>query len=1183
MRPDFTLHDLVVAYRKAKVDLYYSNDGRYLDLASYEETLEDRLKRLMDRLNDSHDFSWIDEAFVGGHRIVPKTVKAPETGKVSTGHEETHIYSSPGDQWNAIFSSESENDRPFAEVSFRLMSHCSIDMHVVSALWMREVGIDLDALLSDSARGNRLRRDRNGEYNDWSLGSFEKYLWPYKRWRDDGFNVLEQALAQDKDVYCLTADATGFFHGVSPRFLELDSDFWVMLKEHHAFGLDSDDVRRRRIHEVFVTSLRKWQEVQNEVLRQKGVGALVEGLPVGLPASGLVANLALLEFDKDILKEVRPLYYGRYVDDVMLVWEDLSRSEKIQPLRNVSDVWDWLRTKSELFSSESSLAKPSHSSQALTDDSSTTETNVQIREGFGDTNGSWMNADKTKQDHLRFCPTYHSESTIEFSNVKNRLYSMGGSTGRNLLATLRSAAAERSSEWRMMPELPKTRTEVSTSVSRAKNIDGDAADSFSSLEGIAVSRSNFAITLRNFEAFTRDIEHRSWAEQRSEFFQAVRDYVLTPFTVFEMDRYIGRVLNLALNCRQPDEFIRIVEKYLHASTAVLKDAYTKISGLTDDETAGPQTEEKPRASSDGLFKWVLSAWREHTHGTVVNSLVRSGLRLPGKHSRELFSAWHRQGKEWHEIVGDGFQPKRADLFFDDESNISTLSDNIQASFVRLFHRDLAEQPYREHLLPIELSVAKNAPQNVEDYRDNGPLGLFEERDRIEFYKFFGLLDESLQARLEPIETSSALKHGCIADDDSTDNVSNLQADRPWSNLDSLWGLVFPTRPFTASEMFDISNILRYEPPEQVSEVADCLSSSLLISRGYGVTSEALRKIRQEPKKQDTHDESSERSYINLSTAPEQLFGFLDDAATGQSISNKTSRSDVASGKVRIAVSMFETPEKFVAAALHRKPDLSAKRYRALTRLVNQTIQLHPKPHYLVLGELAIPPSWFNAISLKLATAGINLIAGVEYIHATREKGWDNTVHNQVWVSLRHSTLGHYTSCTYKQDKQEAAHGEREMLDRELRLRMDPEYEWRLPPIIRHDDHYFGILICSELTNINYRANFRGRIDTLFVPQWNQDLNTFTALVESAALDVHSHVVQVNNRMYGDTRIRMPAGDQDWKRDVVQLKGGLNDYLVVAELDLNVLRVFQTKSSSRSRGYKPLPDGFRIDPNRARVH
>ena len=51
-----------------------------------------------------------------------------------------------------------------------------------------------------------------------------------------------------------------------------------------------------------------------------------------------------------------------------------------------------------------------------------------------------------------------------------------------------------------------------------------------------------------------------------------------------------------------------------------------------------------------------------------------------------------------------------------------------------------------------------------------------------------------------------------------------------------------------------------------------------------------------------------------------------------------------------------------------------------------------------------------------------------------------------------------------------------------------------------NDLRFAMLVCSELTNIGHRAALRGRVDALFVPEWNQGTETFNALVESAALD-----------------------------------------------------------------------------------
>ena len=43
-------------------------------------------------------------------------------------------------------------------------------------------------------------------------------------------------------------------------------------------------------------------------------------LPIGLPSSGLLGNLTLKPFDDYIRNYVTPTYYGRYVDDILLVF-----------------------------------------------------------------------------------------------------------------------------------------------------------------------------------------------------------------------------------------------------------------------------------------------------------------------------------------------------------------------------------------------------------------------------------------------------------------------------------------------------------------------------------------------------------------------------------------------------------------------------------------------------------------------------------------------------------------------------------------------------------------------------------------------------------------------------------------------------------------------------------------------
>lgn len=167
---------------------------------------------------------------------------------------------------------------------------------------------------------------------------------------------------------------------------------------------------------------------------------------------------------------------------------------------------------------------------------------------------------------------------------------------------------------------------------------------------------------------------------------------------------------------------------------------------------------------------------------------------------------------------------------------------------------------------------------------------------------------------------------------------------------------------------------------------------------------------------------------------------------------------------------------------------------------------------------------------------------------------------------------------YRQDKQRPAQHEEQELQRLAGIEMKPDKTWKTPPIVQHGDFRFALLVCSELTNISYRAALRGEIDALFVPEWNQDTETFNALVESAALDIHTYIIQCNDRQYGDSRIRAQFKDS-WRRDVLRVKGGISDYCVTGQIDVQALRRFQSSHRSANGPFKPVPDGFVINHNR----
>lgn len=125
------------------------------------------------------------------------------------------------------------------------------------------------------------------------------------------------------------------------------------------------------------------------------------------------------------------------------------------------------------------------------------------------------------------------------------------------------------------------------------------------------------------------------------------------------------------------------------------------------------------------------------------------------------------------------------------------------------------------------------------------------------------------------------------------------------------------------------------------------------------------------------------------------------------------------------------------------------------------------------------------------------------------------------------------------------------------------------------------MLCSELQNSKARIDFQGEVDALMVLAWNKDLDTFSALVEASALDIHAYIILVNNRKYGDSRVRSPA-KESFLRDLARLRGGKNDYCVTVEIDIENLRAFQSRAKrwvEETDPFKPVPEGFKISQRR----
>lgn len=283
-------------------------------------------------------------------------------------------------------------------------------------------------------------------------------------------------------------------------------------------------------------------------------------------------------------------------------------------------------------------------------------------------------------------------------------------------------------------------------------------------------------------------------------------------------------------------------------------------------------------------------------------------------------------------------------------------------------------------------------------------------------------------------------------------------------------------------------------------------------------------------------------------------------------------------KVVVALTNLRTEDEDWAATACNKPNLSRKRYQKISKLVNDVLKLNPRPDYVLFPELSIPLRWLNSIAARLSAAGISLIAGTEYRHSD-----GNKILSEAALVLADNRLGYPTYVKIWQPKLEPAVGE----DKELTVKFGKE--WDTPkkspkPIYVHNGVNFGVMVCSELQNSKARIRFQGAVDALMVLSWNRDLDTFASLIESAALDVHAYTILVNNRKYGDSRVRSPA-KESFLRDIARLRGGDNDFVVAATLDIAALRGFQSRAKrwpEEGDKFKPVPEGFRILGDRRKL-
>lgn len=1028
---ELELRDIVYAYRKAKADCFFDRSLHVSqEFVEYEKDLASNLKTLLAELQGGGIAAALQRNF-GEYRLVPKKLSRKRRDAKSGGHA---YFSDPERAFQFLLKSETLTPE------FRLVGVFSVELHVISALWINLVGHLFDKKLGPSAYGSRLRRYRTertrdedtGEYHLGAPGSFQPYFSPYKKWRDNGLLALKEGLTKGDSLIAVSLDFKNYYHTIDPGFLSLVGFQRFLGVELNKFEFSFTD--------MFSSFLSTWSVRASEELgiyTESSDGThLVGGLPIGLSATRLIANCLLARWDDFIEKKLSPVYYGRYVDDVLLVLKDPGGIDSEGLMELLVERSGGLIRKSQENGWDVVLGRD-----------------------------------------------YQAESKLSFQEGKHKVFFLFGQGGLDLLDSIEKEIRSVSSERRLMPDLSMLEESTAAQVLSAAGSVGDEADTLRRADGLSVRRLGWSLQLRNAETVAHDLRPEDWREERVKFYKFAQNHILRSDRFLDHADYLPRLLSLAVALEDWDEALSLV-RVSFGSVARLQDAAVsgeieilRINGYEIDARRSEAWMSLIRGIAEAASEAILRSYRWKEKAPVA--LCRTARFL----LEEVGVAWDA-----------------VDLF----------------ALVRdLREHDWAKVPYKDHVRRYSDDVRRSGAG--EDVVVSCYDGL---ADLKKFLSVSNFGDKRRLRRVGPEE------------------------------IESLYPYVFSTRAYSAQE-------IALFVPECIK--GDGLQSGAVLWARYV---RAVRGVWVRPKLVDDSAWSEEARDRGEGGVYEPDVWVIGRQAKRQ---------------VRLGITSLLTTSASWAMSAGGTSDLSPERYRRLVRIINQCLTLNPRPTHVLLPEIALPERWIASISGRLRDAGISLVAGLDY---SRVAG--NKIYSEALLILSDDRLGYPSTVEIRQRKCLPAPPEEEELYVKYGQTWDESPTAK--PVYDHMGFAFGVLVCSELQSIAYRQRFQGSVDSLFVLSWNRDLETFGSLVESAALDVHAYVALVNNRSYGDSRVRAPMKEA-YRRDLCRVRGGGDDYVVVVDVDIDSLRSHQSRSKNWPRRddlFKPTPEGFEVSKRRRRL-
>lgn len=281
-------------------------------------------------------------------------------------------------------------------------------------------------------------------------------------------------------------------------------------------------------------------------------------------------------------------------------------------------------------------------------------------------------------------------------------------------------------------------------------------------------------------------------------------------------------------------------------------------------------------------------------------------------------------------------------------------------------------------------------------------------------------------------------------------------------------------------------------------------------------------------------------------------------------------------KVRFGLYNTKVLDSDITKNIQGNLNLTFKDLQKLIKFLNMSIQTNAsKANIIVFPEVSVPIQWLGLLSDFSKKHNVAIICGLKHIIDKDTKVVQNYI-----ATILPFKYGYKNDCyiTFRLKKWYAPGEEKEIKKYKLNV---PETASKTKNILFvWNNLHFAVYDCYELADIQFRSEFKSKVDFIIGCEWNRDIKYFTNITEAVARDLHCYVIQVNTSQFGDSKIIAPKKSDEMT--ILNIKGG-DDNILIGEVNIEELREFQRKETlyleDKDKTYKTLPPNFNKNEER----